>query len=161
MIIREAAQEDDDILVRHYRAIWESYGVADVNIRTDAEATVRDFIRDGRERFQMAAFLADIDGTVVGSVACQLQQLPYPDVVVPAFRQHGYIWSVYVEPASRRRGVARALVIRAVDHLRSIGCTKAVLHASDAGQALYRQIGFEISDRNASRFMTRATAVTC
>ena len=143
MIIREAAQEDDDILVRHYRAIWESDGVADVNIRTDAEATVRDFIRDGRERFQMAAFLAELDGKVAGSVACQLQQLPYPDVVVPAFRKHGYIWSVYVEPASRRRGVARALIIRAVDHLRSIGCTKAVLHSSDAGQALYRQIGFE------------------
>ena len=57
----------------------------------------------------MAAFLAELDGKVAGSVACQLQQLPYPDVVVPAFRKHGYIWSVYVEPASRRRGVARAL----------------------------------------------------
>ena len=76
MIIRKAAEEDDDILVRHYRAIWESYGVDDVNIRTDAEATVRDFIRDGREGFQMAAFLAELDGRVVGSVACQLQQLP-------------------------------------------------------------------------------------
>ena len=84
-----------------------------------------------------------LDGTVVGSVACQLQQLPYPDVVVPEFRKHGYIWSVFVEPAARRRGVARALVIRAVEYLRSIGCTKAVLHSSDAGQALYRQLGFE------------------
>ena len=38
MMIRKAAQKDDDILVRHYRAIWESYGVDDVNIRPDAEA---------------------------------------------------------------------------------------------------------------------------
>ena len=67
----------------------------------------------------MATFLAELDGKVAGSVACQLQQLPYPDVVVPAFRKHGYIWSVYVEPASRRRGVARALVTRAVGYLRS------------------------------------------
>jgi ribosomal protein S18 acetylase RimI-like enzyme len=146
MIIREAAREDDEILLRHYRALWESYDVDDVNIRADAETTVSDFIRDGRERFQMAAFLAELDGKVVGSVACQLQQLPYPDVVVPAFRQHGYIWSVFVEPAARRRGVARALVIRAVEYLRSIGCTKAVLNSSDAGEALYRQIGFETAN---------------
>ncbi len=99
MFIREAAQEDDDILVRHYRAIWESYAIDDVNIRADAESTVRDFIRDGWQHFQMAAFLAELDGKVVGSVACQLQQLPYPDVVVPAFRQHGYFWSVFVEAA--------------------------------------------------------------
>jgi GNAT superfamily N-acetyltransferase len=142
MMIRKATEEEDDILMRHYRAIWESYGVDDVNIRADADATVREFIRDGRERFRMAAFLAELDGQVVGSVACQLQQLPYPDVVVPAFRKHGYIWSVFVEPAARRRGVARALVIRAVEYLRSIGCTKAVLHSSDAGQAVYRQVGF-------------------
>jgi hypothetical protein len=34
---------------------------------------------------------------------------------------------------ARRRNVARALVIRALGYLRSIGCTKAVLHPSDAG----------------------------
>ena len=146
MIIREAAPEDDDILLRHYRTLRESYDVDEIHIRTDAESTVRKFIRDGRERFQMAAFLAEFDGNIVGSVACQLQQLPYPDVVVPAFRQHGYIWSVFVEPAARRRGVARALVLRALEYLRSIGCTKAVLHSSDVGEALYRRIGFETAN---------------
>jgi hypothetical protein len=84
MMIREPVHEDDEILVRHYRAIWESYGVDDVNVRTDAEATVRGFIRDGRERYYIAAFLAELDGKVVGSFACQLQQIPYPDVIVPA-----------------------------------------------------------------------------
>ena len=28
-------------------------------------------------------------------------------------------------------------------HLRSIGCTKAVLHSSDAGEQLYTSLGFE------------------
>ena len=36
MMIREAAHEGDDILVRHYCAIWESYGVDEVNIGTAA-----------------------------------------------------------------------------------------------------------------------------
>ena len=134
-IIREAAQEDDDILVRHYRAIWESCGVDDVNIRADAEATVREFIRDGRERFQMAAFLAEIDGTVVGSVvACQLQQLPYPRRRAASVSAARLCLARVCRTAARRHGVARALVIRAVEYLRS---------SPDAGPAPYQQIGFE------------------
>ena len=35
--IRAATQAEDDILVRHYRAIWQSYGVDDINIRADAD----------------------------------------------------------------------------------------------------------------------------
>ncbi|TJX75601.1 MAG: GNAT family N-acetyltransferase, partial [Mesorhizobium sp.] len=56
-----------------------------------------------------------------------------------------YIWSVFVEPAARRNGVALALVRAGVDYLRSIGCTKAVLHSSDVGEGVYRAAGFEIA----------------
>ena len=34
---------------------------------------MRDFIEAGRNGYQMAAFVAVIDGKVVGSVACQLR----------------------------------------------------------------------------------------
>ncbi|MGO7564987.1 GNAT family N-acetyltransferase, partial [Rhizobium johnstonii] len=51
---------------------------------------------------------------------------------------HGYIWSVYVADAFRRRGIALALTNNAVDYLKSIGCTTAVIHASDAGEPVYR-----------------------
>jgi ribosomal protein S18 acetylase RimI-like enzyme len=64
---------------------------------------------------------------------------------VPSFRKHGYIWSVFVEPAARRNGVAPALVQAGIDYLRTIGCTKAVLHSSDAGQGVYLAAGFKIA----------------
>jgi ribosomal protein S18 acetylase RimI-like enzyme len=143
--IRVATQAEDDILVRHYLAIWQSYGVGDINIRTDAEDLTRDFIAAGRANAGMAAFLAESDGKVVGSIACQVETLPYPDVTVPSFRRYGYIWSVYVEPAARRMGIAGALVQAALGHLRAIGCTKAVLHASDAGEQAYRNAGFSLA----------------
>jgi GNAT superfamily N-acetyltransferase len=145
MLIREAGRDEDELVVRHYRALWESYGVGDENIRPDAEQVVRDFITSGRDRYEMAAFLAEIDGQVVGSTACQLHHLPYPAVTTAAFSKYGYIWHVFTDPAARRRGVATQLVQRAVDHLRAIGCTKAVLHASDAGEPVYRQLGFAIA----------------
>jgi ribosomal protein S18 acetylase RimI-like enzyme len=144
MLIRRAEEGDDEILVRHYRAIWESYGVGVENIKPDAEQIVREFIDDGRRHFRMAAFLAELRGAVVGSTVCQLHRVPYPAVTVPSFRHHGYIWHVFVEPAVRRQGIAAALVLRAIEHLRSIGCTTAVLHSSDAGKSLYERLGFQI-----------------
>jgi hypothetical protein len=91
MLIREAGRDEDEILVRHYQALWESYGVAEEFIRPDAEQVVRDFAKVGRDKHEMALFLAEIDGQVVGSVACQLHRLPYPDVTTPALRRYGYI----------------------------------------------------------------------
>lgn len=123
----------------------ERYGVSNEFIRSDAEDVVRDFIATGRAKHRMMAFLAIIDDRVVGSAACQEQQLPYPDVTVPAFRKFGYIWHVFVEPAARNQGIASELVRRALGYLRSIDCTKAVLHSSDAGERLYARLGFQLA----------------
>jgi hypothetical protein len=41
--------------------------------------------------------------------------------------------------------VAAALVQAGIDYLRTIGCTKAVLHSSDAGQGVYLAAGFKIA----------------
>lgn len=141
--IRSADPGEDAILVRHYRHLWESYGVPDEHIRSDAEACVQRFIQEGRAHRQLGVFLALVDGLVVGSSACQLHLSPYPDVVVPQVRKFGYVWSVFVEAEHRRKGIARHLTERALDHLRQIGCTSAVLHASDAGEPLYLDLGFQ------------------
>lgn len=144
MEILEATPRDDEILVRHFLAVQKSIGTPIEGIRPDATVSALEFIREGRERRRLGAFLATVDGEVVGSSACELRRTFYPDVFLPSHRLAGYIWSVYVEPAWRRQGNARRLVERAIGHLRSIGCTSAVLHASIAGESLYRQLGFEL-----------------
>ena len=70
MLIRDARPEEDEILIQHYRALWESYGVGNQFIKTDAEDAVREFINLGRSRHRMMAFLAIIDDRIVGSAAC-------------------------------------------------------------------------------------------
>jgi ribosomal protein S18 acetylase RimI-like enzyme len=127
--------------------LWESYGVDPIYIKADAEEVTLDFIISGRRRYRLATFFAETDGVAVGSLACQIEHLPYPDVTVPSFRQHGYIWSVFVEPHARRNGMAAALVQAGVDYLRTIGCTTAVLHSSDAGQGVYLSAGFKIASQ--------------
>jgi ribosomal protein S18 acetylase RimI-like enzyme len=143
MQIVEATMNDDDTLASHYLALWESYGTPKEHFASDARAQTIAFLREGRQHRGLNAFLALIDNNIAGSAACQLHISPYPEVIKPAHRRFGYIWSVYVEPQYRKRGIAQQLMDRAVNHLRSLGCTTVVLHSSDAGETLYKKLGFE------------------
>jgi len=57
------------------------------------------------------AFLAEINGTVVGSASCQLFAGIYPHVLADAHRKYGYIWGVYVELSHRGQGIAKQLLV--------------------------------------------------
>ncbi|WP_274423709.1 GNAT family N-acetyltransferase [Chelativorans sp. YIM 93263] len=139
----EATADQDDIIVRHYMAIWESYGTPPDQLQVDAEAIVRNFLVSGREERSLASFIA-FDGVVAaGSASCQLHSMPYPAVVKSERMLPGYIWAVYVAPQYRRQGISKTLTRMAVDHLRRAGCTDVVLHSSEAGEALYRGLGFK------------------
>jgi aminoglycoside 6'-N-acetyltransferase I len=65
-------------------------------------------------------------------------------------RPVAFLEGLYVSPACRRRGVARALV-REVEHwARSLGCTELgsdALLGNDAGHAAHRALGFEEAER--------------
>jgi GNAT superfamily N-acetyltransferase len=50
--------------------------------------------------------------------------------------------NVYTEPDCRGRGIARALMRALMNWASSHGCDRLVLHASDAGRALYVSLGF-------------------
>jgi GNAT superfamily N-acetyltransferase len=52
---------------------------------------------------------------------------------------------MFVEPAHRRAGVARALLEACVAWGRKQGYTRIALHASDAGRPLYAAMGFRPS----------------
>lgn len=144
-----ATPGEDEILVGHYLKIWDSYGTPPEHYRPDAAARILSFIRSGREERRRTSFLAIVNGDIAGSASCQLHQSPFPEVIRPEQRLHGYIWSVYVADAFRRRGIALALTNKAVDHLKSIGCTT---HASDAGEPVYRAAGFELAKEMRLKF---------
>ena len=140
--IRSATSADDALLAQHFFAMWRDNDVPAARIVGNWEARVLAFIAEARDRFDFQAFVA-IDGDVIaGSAGCQRFAGLYPDVLDPAYRTYGYIWGVYVEPAYRCCGVARRLTEAAVDQLRAIGCTKALLHSSPHGRTVYDTLGF-------------------
>jgi GNAT superfamily N-acetyltransferase len=143
MEIRQIEAVEDPILVSHYLAVWASYGIQHEHYRADAEEVVRAFIAEGRLNWKLGLFVAFIEGEPVGSVACQLQAANYPNGLKPKIGTNGYVWSVFVNNADRGKGIAKALMQRATDYLRAIGCTTAVLNSSDAGEGLYLGLGFQ------------------
>jgi len=54
----------------------------------------------------------------------------------------GYIYDVSVKPAKRRKGIARALIYRALKYSKAKGVGYLSLHATSLGEPLYRSLGF-------------------
>ncbi|WP_199306372.1 GNAT family N-acetyltransferase [Pseudanabaena sp. FACHB-2040] len=142
-IIREATQSDEFLIAEHLCHIALELGVSTESIRQDwLDQTVK-FIDRARHELQYKGFIAEINDQVIGSASCQLLEL-YPRV--SREYQKGYIWGVYVVPSFRRKGVATKLMKKAMAHLKAIGCTKAVLHASHEGKLLYSNLGYTESN---------------
>lgn len=145
-VIREARLEDDATIAHHFYQMWRDLDTPDYAIRTDwLECTLR-YIGWARQTLSYAAFVAEHEDVVIGSVSCQILTGAYPMVLSPDYRKDGYIWGVYVEPDYRRCGIATRLTDQAIAHLRQIGCTRAVLNASVMGRPVYERMGFVTSN---------------
>lgn len=90
------------------------------------------------------AFVAERDGRIVGSGAL-LVHLTIPRPGHPSDRA-GRVQSVYVEPAARKQGVARAIMERIMAYARENAFVALTLHPSDEARPLYASLGFIAAD---------------
>lgn len=108
------------------------------------------FIEKVRQTLDYQGFIAEINGQVVGSVGCQILEL-YP--ILNLEYKKGYIWGLYVVLSHRRQNIATELMQSAQRYLKSIGCTRAVLHTSDTGRLVYKRLGYVESNEMALDLM--------
>jgi GNAT superfamily N-acetyltransferase len=109
-----------------------------------AEATA-DYLAEAIPAGVYAGWLALApDGAVVGGAGVQVRPIvPRPGPVGGVLTApQALLLNVYTEPAWRRRGIAERLVRAALDWADARGVSGVVLHASDAGRALYERLGF-------------------
>lgn len=113
---------------------------------------LKETIRDNTARFLRNAVA---DGTVIpwaavsgtelaGMCVINLFLLP-PNDWCPGGRT-AYLGNMYVKPEFRRRGIASALLDRAVSEAKSLGCERILLHSSEEGRRIYEKCGFEPSE---------------
>jgi ribosomal protein S18 acetylase RimI-like enzyme len=139
--IREAAFDDLDRLFEARRNM-----LADMNVAVTAddletlENAVRAFIRERHHPGPIGFIAEDDEGEMMGAVSIAHEQI-HPALHDLTGRQ-AYLYGMWVRPASRRRGVARALVSTAVAAARAAGAGAVSLVASDEGRGLYESLGF-------------------
>lgn len=114
-----------------------------VMTRADVDQTADAMLREGwgdrrikmafvADHPQCAPFVAEADGAIVGTGVATING------------SVGWIGTIWVDPAWRRRGLGRALTIATMDAAEAAGCRTLVLVATKVGRPLYEGLGFEI-----------------
>jgi GNAT superfamily N-acetyltransferase len=91
-------------------------------------------------RGAMALYLAKVRGEIVGSAAVFINDGRTNQILR---ERPATIAGVFVEPAYRGRGIARALTESAIAWARAHGCSSARLTTSKDAEPLYRSLGFD------------------
>lgn len=137
--IREATLDDLEHLLHHRRAMFASMGHPDDRLERTlvaARAYFMSALADGSCR----AWVAVSADRVIGGTLIVFAH--WPGVPGSSDARRPWILNVYVEPEFRRRGIARAMMLAAIEHCRAQGLPFVSLHASDEGRPLYESLGF-------------------
>lgn len=113
------------------RALTETFGTTDKQYLVEARFTATDWRRRLRDHAQ---FVAIREGRPVGMVAAYQESA-----------QAAYVYSLWLEPEARGRGLARRLVAAAVDWARRRGVRTATLRVAPdnaAARMVYESLGF-------------------
>jgi GNAT superfamily N-acetyltransferase len=113
------------------------------NRTDDVSLLHRDTWQEMMDTSDLVVYLAEAGNRAVGTAG----MLTVPNLAYGC-RRTAFIEPVVVKYAHRRRGVARALLSRALEAARALGCFKVQLlshkrHPDDGAHELYRSMEFE------------------
>jgi predicted acetyltransferase len=102
------------------------------------------------------SFIAKCDGKVAGIGSVHLRETP-GNFKNPTGKW-GYIMNMYTIPTFRRKGICKRILDLLVEEGMKCGITAFELHATNEGEFVYRQNGFEIHNEPTYRkFTTKIT----
>ena len=129
-------QVDDVVALRAVLLGSMQLHVEDPAWRGPCRAALLDGLASGRLTVQVA----EQDGQVVASAVALLQErLPTPGTLDGTY---GWLEQVATAPQARGQGHARACVLAALDWLREQGVREVQMQSTEAGEPLYRELGF-------------------
>jgi GNAT superfamily N-acetyltransferase len=139
--IRPASDADLDELVRLRLAfVADVRGVEPGSFDQECADVTRAFFVDTMARGTIRSWIADDDGTAIGIVSLLIEDSP-PLPERPLVRE-GYVINLWVDPAHRRKGMARLLLDETVAIAPSLRLRGLRLRWTDEGRPLYEHAGF-------------------
>ena len=147
MEIRAARVDEKDLetIVHHRRAMFFDMGNRDERALGAMSEKFRPWLRRKMEAGEYLAWLVIApDGTVAAGAGLWL--MDWPPHMAAGGKWRGNILNVYTEAAYRRQGLARQLMLVAMDWCERKGVGAVILHASPEGRTLYESLGFEATN---------------
>jgi ribosomal protein S18 acetylase RimI-like enzyme len=142
MNMRPLRETDLDLICRHRAEMFRESGRSDDVLQTMTEHFRRWLaprLCDG-SYFGFLMTENDDQVAIAGIGLMTIDWPPHP--LHPTTDKRGYVLNVFVEPAYRKRGIARELMKLAESEFAKRGIEYAVLHATEQGRALYSQLGW-------------------
>jgi GNAT superfamily N-acetyltransferase len=156
-IARRAVVGDEEEIVRLRDlmrvALFGDDGLADPH-RAAAVEKMRGWLKDGDSAAAVAFVVDAPDGNGLAASAIGAVDERLPNAKNPLGRV-GYVYGVYTEERYRRRGFSRLAMRALLDWYDANGFVRVELHASEFGEELYRELGFE--EPVGGRALTRRT----
>lgn len=142
MQIRPTTAADlDAVLALRLAFVADVRGVEVPSFAPDFVAATRRYLDEITAADRIRSWVAEDDhGEPVGIVSVLANDAP-PLPEAHASKE-GYVVNMWVSPAARRRGIARALLESAIAAAPAEGWRRLYLHATDDGRPLYEEAGF-------------------
>jgi ribosomal-protein-alanine N-acetyltransferase len=105
------------------------------------------FFMDLHQRFPETFIVAEQNGTIIGYIMCRIE-VGLASIGLGGLIRKGHVVSIAVLPQGRRKGVAQALMTKAVTGMRHYKAKLSYLEVrvtNDPGVSLYKKLGFEVS----------------
>jgi GNAT superfamily N-acetyltransferase len=148
MEIRAARLDEKDLetIVHQRRAMFFDMGRKDERALDAMCEKFRPWLKRKMAAGEYQAWFAVApDGAVVAGAGLWL--MDWPPLMTAGGKWRGIILNVYTEPAYRRQGLARRLMLVAMDWCEKEGVEGVILHASAEGRPLYESLGFEPTNK--------------
>jgi ribosomal-protein-alanine N-acetyltransferase len=105
------------------------------------------FFMDLHQRFPETFIVAEENGAIAGYIMCRIE-VGLSNYGFGGLIRKGHVVSIAVLPQYRRKGVAQAVITRALEgmqYYKAKQCFLEVRVTNEAGVSLYKKLGFEVT----------------
>ncbi len=105
------------------------------------------FFMDLHQRYPETFIVAEEDGEMAGYIMCRIE-VGLSNYGFGGIVKKGHVVSIAVMPQNRRKGIAKALISRALEGLqyyKAKQCFLEVRVTNDGAISLYKKLGFEVT----------------